>query len=76
MEDKEYMDADFEVISMVNRGPGPGGKLPSKVIHFVPEERAETVLALDARIQKVRKAIPVILFSLAVLLAFIAGRAL
>lgn len=76
MSEQEYMNSDFEVISMVNKGRGPGGELPCKVIHFVPEERADSVLALDARIQKVRKAMPLILFGASVLFAFIAGMAL
>lgn len=61
MSDQEYMDADFEVIGMVNKGRGTGGKLPAKVVHFIPEERAEAVLALDERIQKLRKNAPTIL---------------
>lgn len=76
MSDLEYMNADYEVISMVNKGRGTGGELPGKVIHFLPEERAETVLALDERIQKLRQAMPMIMFGAAVLVAFIAGVAL
>ena len=53
--DKEYMDADYEVISMVNRKAGRGGELPGKVIHFIPEETAQQVLAIDKRIQQIRK---------------------
>jgi hypothetical protein len=52
--DKQYMDADYEVISMVNRGRGNGGELPCKVIHFIPEDNAKTVLALDAWIQQAK----------------------
>lgn len=76
MSDLEYMNADYEVISMVNKGRGTGGELPGKVIHFLPEERAETVLALDERIQKLRQSMPMIMFGAAVLVAFIAGVAL
>lgn len=76
MSDKEFLDADYEVIGMVNRGRGPGGQLPCKTLHFIPEERAESVLALDERIQKIRKAMPLIIFGATVLLAFIAGMAL
>ena len=56
MSDQYYMDADYEVISMVNRGRGAGGELPAKVVHFIPEENAKTVLALDARIRKAKAA--------------------
>lgn len=76
MSEKEFLDADYEVIGMVNRGHGPGGQLPSKVVHFIPEERADTVLALDERIHKLQKALPGILFGLILLFTFLAGRAL
>ena len=76
MYDQEYQNADFEVINMVNRGRGVGGELPCKTIHFVPEERAKTVLALDERIQKIRKAMPLIILGATALFAFIAGMAL
>ena len=75
MTEKEYLDADYEVIGMVNRGRGPGGQLPGKRIHYIPEERADVVLALDERIQKLRQAMPVIIGT-TVLFAFIAGLAL
>ena len=29
MSEKEYLNADYEVIGMVNRGRGPGGQLPA-----------------------------------------------
>ena len=64
MTEKEFMDADFEVIGMVNKchkyGPGPGGELPSKVVHFTPEEKPVEVTALDERIQKLQEAAPLI----------------
>ena len=55
MSDNAYMDADYEVISMVNRKAGRGGELPGKVIHFIPEETAPQVLAIDKRIQQIRQ---------------------
>ena len=76
MSDQYYMDADYEVISMVNRGRGNGGELPAKVIHFIPEENAKAVLALDARIRKAKAVFPYIVFCGAVLLAFIIGMAI
>ena len=76
MSEKEYMDADYEVIGMVNKGRGPGGQLPSKVVHYIPQERADTVLALDERIRKLQKALPGILFGLILLFTFLTGRAL
>lgn len=75
MSEREFMDADYQVIQMVNKGHGPGGQLPSKQVHFIPEERADAVIDLDKRIQKMQKALPVILFGLIILFAFLAGRA-
>ena len=72
MSEKEYMDADYEVISMVNRKAGPGGELPTKVVHFVPGERASVVLAIDERIQKIRQHMPLIVTA-ALILSFIIG---
>lgn len=79
MIDKEYMDADYEVISMVNKchkhGPGSGGELPSHSIRFIPEERADTVLELDARIEKMRKVLPLIICGAIALFSFVLGTA-
>lgn len=55
MSEKQFMDADNEVISMVNRKAGRGGELPGKAIHFIPEETADQVLAIDKRIQQIQK---------------------
>ena len=76
MSEKAYLDADYEVISMVNRGRGNGGELPRKVIHFIPEQNAKTVLALDARIRQFQKAMPYIAAGAAALLSFIVGLAI
>ena len=76
MSEQYYMDADFEVISMVNRGRGVGGELPGKVIHFIPEENAKSVLALDARIRQLKAAAPYIIAGCSALLAFIIGLAI
>ncbi len=75
MSEKQYMDADYEVISMVNRKRGPGGQLPKKVLHFIPEDRADSVLKLDDRIQKVREMMPAIVTG-AIVFSFILGLSL
>ena len=74
MSDKQYMDADYEVISMVNRKAGRGGQLPGKTLHFIPEETAPIVLEIDRRIQQIREHIPVIATAV-VALAFLIGLA-
>ena len=87
MNEQEYMDADFKVIGMVNKchkyGPGPGGELPTfeipaadtthEVVSVEPSPvlSPEETAALDARIQNVRNALPLILFGAAVLFTFI-----
>lgn len=75
MSEKAYLDADFEVISMVNRKAGHGGQLPGKVVHFIPEETAPTVLAIDKRIQQIREHMPVIVTGV-VVISFILGLSL
>lgn len=92
MIDKEYMDADFEVIGMVNKchkyGPGPGGELPTfeipaadtvpEVVSVEPSPvlPSEESAALDERIQNVRNALPLILFGAVALFVFITITAL
>ena len=72
MSEKQYMDADREVISMVNRRSGSGGELPGKVVRFIPEETADTVLAIDKRIQQIRQYQGVLIGG-AIALAFLIG---
>ncbi|MBO5953455.1 MAG: hypothetical protein J6Q53_04985 [Oscillospiraceae bacterium] len=75
--EKEYMDADYEVISMVKRGRGSGGELPGKVIRYIPEtSRTEAIIALDQRIAKLQKYAPFIIGGATVLLSFLAGMSL
>lgn len=75
MSEKAYQDADYEVISMVNRKAGRGGQLPRKAVHFIPEETAPAVLAIDKRIQQIREHMPQIATG-AVVLSFLIGLAL
>ena len=75
MSEKAYMEADYEVISMVNRKAGRGGQLPGKTIRFIPEETAPTVLAIDRRIQQIREHMPVIVTAI-VALSFLIGLAM
>ena len=69
---EKHMDADYEVISMVNRKAGRGGELPGKAVHYIPEENAAAVLGINHRVQQIRKHMPVIATG-TVILAFLIG---
>lgn len=75
MNEQNFMDADYEVISMVNRGRGDGGELPTVKLAFIPSDRADRVLELDQRIQAIREKSPLIVTA-AIVLAFLIGLAL
>lgn len=80
MSEREFMDADYEVIGMVNRchihGPGPGGELPSVALSFIPSDRAALVEALDRRIQQVRRILPYVCAATLLLTGLLLGQAL
>lgn len=76
MTDREYANADREVIGMVNRGHGPGGELPSVELSFLPAARAERAQALDYRIEQVRQALPFIGIATLCLVSFLLGTGL
>lgn len=73
MSEKAYLDADYEVISMVNRARND--RLPRKTLTFIPTDRAEHVEAIDNRIQQIREHMPQIATG-AVILSFLIGLAL
>lgn len=75
MNEQNFMDADYEVISMVNQGHGGGGELPTVKLAFIPSDRADRVLELDRRIQAIREKSPLIVTA-AIVLAFLVGLAL
>ena len=72
MNEQTFIDADYEVINMVNRGRGAGGDLPTVQMTFIPSDRAERVLALDQRIQTLQKFAPMITGAM-ILLSFVVG---
>ena len=72
MSDKAYMDADYEVISMVNRKAGRGGELPGKVVRYIPEQDAPAVMGIAHRIQQIREHMPMIVTAI-VAIAFLIG---
>ena len=69
------MSGDKELFEMMKKR-SQGGQLPGKAVRFIPEERADRVIALDERIQKLQQKLPGILFLLILLFTFLAGRAL
>lgn len=72
----EARDAEYESIRTIfahrNRS---GNQLPGKTVHFIPEETAPAVLAIDNRIQQLREHMPQIVTG-AVVLSFLIGLAL
>lgn len=69
------MSGDKELFEMMrNRGKGTS-QLPRKAAHFIPEETAPLVLAIDKRIQKIREHMPLIA-TCAVALSFLIGLSL
>lgn len=71
MSEREFMEADREVIGMVNRGHGPGGELPSVTRTFIPSDRVEKAEALDRRIMQLQAAAPYLLTGLCLLCALL-----
>ena len=72
MNDEAYMDADYEVISMVNRKAGRGGELPGKVVRYIPEQDAPAVMGIAHRVQQIREHMPMIVTAF-VVIAFLIG---
>ena len=59
MSNIEYVDAEYESIRTIMKGRGRnGGQLPGKVIRYIPESRADRILALDARVEVLKKIAP------------------
>ena len=56
MYDQEYAD----IRAMMDRRGTSAGQLPGKVIRYIPETRADAILALDDRIQTMKKIAPYI----------------
>lgn len=74
MNDKDYIDADYEVIGMVNRARG--GRLPRATLTFIPTERVERVEELDLRIRQLQKIAPYIGAAALAIVAMLIGRAM
>lgn len=73
MTEREFIDADYEVIRMVNEGHR--NRLPSVSLTFIPSDRAERVEALGRRLEAIRKAMPVIVSAAVMLFGLLAWRA-
>lgn len=71
MSDKAFHEADMEVIRMVNERNNRSGQLPVKTIHYIPEERAERVLDLDVRLDRLRNSIPALMVGTAIVFLLI-----
>lgn len=76
MNEPIYMDAEYESIRTIMNSRGTGGnQLPGKPVAFIPAERADRVLELDARIQTIQKIAPFVIIGATILISFCAGRA-
>lgn len=75
---KEFIkDAEYESIRAVMTSRGAGaGQLPCKTVAFIPADRADRVLALDERLQQVKRIAPPVIVGLLALLSFLAGKML
>lgn len=74
MSEPIYVDAEYESIRTIMKSRGTnGGQLPGKVVHYIPEERAEAVIALDKRIETLQRYAPVFMIAATVLISFLAG---
>lgn len=49
------MSGDKELFEMMQSRGRNAGQIPGKVVRFIPEETADTVLKIDERIQKIRQ---------------------
>lgn len=71
------IDAEFDAIEAIfKKRDQNADRLPGKAVRFIPEERADAVLELDKRMQKLKKILPLVVLGLVVVLAFAIGRAL
>ena len=66
------MSGDKELFEMFRNRGTTADQLPSRAIHYIPEETAPAVLAIDRRIQQVRKHQAWFILG-AVVLAFLIG---
>lgn len=59
MSNINYVDAEYESIRTIMKSRGQNaGQLPGKAIRFIPDERADRILALDARVEVLKKIAP------------------
>ena len=72
MNNINYVDAEYESIRtiMKSRG-GNGGQLPGKVIRFIPEDRADRILTLDARVKVLERIAPWVGAAMALLIGLL-----
>lgn len=72
MSEINYVDAEYESIRTIMKGRGGnGGQLPGKVVRFIPEDRADRILALDARVEVLKKIAPYACAAMALLIGLL-----
>ena len=74
MNEPIYLDAEYESIRHIFDERGHmAGKLPGMTVAVIPSDRADRVLALDARIQKIQKIAPFVIGGMIMVISFLAG---
>jgi len=72
MSNINYVDAEYESIRTIMKSRGVnGGQLPGKVVRFIPEERADRILALDARVKVLERIAPWVGAAMALLIGLL-----
>lgn len=69
------MSGDKELFEMMSNRGKSASQLPGKAVHFIPEEDAPLVLAIDQRIQEIHEYRWAIIAAV-MLLSFLIGTAL
>ena len=72
-----YIDAEYEQIRQIMDSRNMGrGQLPSAVVTVIPAGRADRVMALDERLQKLQKIAPAVILAASAAISFLAGLSL
>ena len=72
MKEEMYIDDEYESIRQIMRSRGQNaGQLPGRVVRFIPDSRADKILALDNRVEQMKRIAPFVGLALAFLLGWL-----